>query len=379
MIPMRTNIKLGRLFGIPIGLHYSWFIIAALITVSLGVRFAETNASQSPGMIWAAALITALLFFGSIILHELSHAIVARRIRLPVRSITLFALGGVAQIDSESTSAKGEFWMAIAGPLTSAAIGTGCVAAAGALGWSANGREFGLGASVLGWLGYVNLGLAAFNMLPGYPLDGGRILRAVLWWRSGDAARSTRQAARTGQVVAGLLVSFGLISFVTGIYAGGLWLAFIGWFLMQAAQASYVQVSITEGLRDVHVHDVMAHECAVVNAGESLRSFVDEVLLRSGRSCFVVNRNGDSVGLITPNEVKKIDRDAWSRTPVGDAMRPLSEFPSVTPATSASEALTMMNRDATQQLPVISNGHLEGIVTLGEIMQLIQARAEFAK
>jgi Zn-dependent protease/CBS domain-containing protein len=373
---MRANINLGRLFGIPIGLHYSWFIIAGLITVSLGTRFAATNPSTPPGMIWAAALVTALLFFASLILHELSHAIVARRARLPVRSITLFALGGVAQIDSESTSAKGEFWMAIVGPLTSAGIGIGCVAAARALGWSADGRDPNLVMSILGWLGYVNLGLAVFNMLPGYPLDGGRILRAVLWWRSGNAARATRQAARAGQMVAGLFISFGLISFVTGLYGGGLWLAFIGWFLMQAAQASYLQVSITEGLRDVHVDDVMARECGVVNAAQSLRSFVDEMLLRSGRECFVVDRDGQSVGLITPHEVKKIDRDAWSRTPVGEAMRPLTDFPSVTPATSANEALTIMNRAETRQLPVISNGHLDGVVTLTEILRLVQARAE---
>lgn len=375
---MRANIWLGRLFGIPIGLHYSWFIIAGLITMSLGARFSATNPHSGVGVIWATALLTALLFFTSLILHELSHAAVARKINLPVRSITLFALGGVAQIDSESTSAKGEFWMAIVGPLTSFTIGMGCASAAHNLGWSPDGGDVGLGVSVLGWLGYVNLGLALFNMLPGYPLDGGRILRAVLWWGSGDVARATRQAARTGQIVAGLLMSVGLVGFMTSMYPGGLWLAFIGWFLMEAAHAGYAQVSINEGLRNVLVHDVMGHPCGVVSAAQSIRSFVDDLLLKSSHECFIVNRDGDSVGIITPREVKKIARDTWSRVPVGEAMRPLHELPSVTPTTPASEAFSLMNRNATAQLPVMSNGHLEGVVTLGEILHLIQARAQLS-
>ena len=375
---MQASIKLGRLFGIPIGLHYSWFIIAALIAVSLGARFSANHPQESVWMIWATALFTALLFFTSLILHELSHAIVARRINLPVRSITLFALGGVAHIESESTSAKGEFWMAIVGPLTSLAIGIGCASAAHALGWSPDGREPGLGVSVLGWLGYVNIGLAMFNMLPGYPLDGGRILRALLWWRSGDMARATRQAARTGQVMAGLLISLGLVGFITGVYPGGLWLAFIGWFLMVAAHASYTQVAITEGLRNVLVHDVMGHECGVVSATQSLRTFVDEMLLKSSHECFIVRSNGDSVGIITPTEVKKINRDAWGRVAVAEAMRPLHDLPTVTPTTPVSEAFSLMTRNAATQLPVMSEGHLEGVVTLGEIMHLVQARAELA-
>ena len=375
---MQASIKLGRLFGIPVGLHYSWFIIAGLIAVSLGARFSASNPRESAWAIWATALVAAFLFFASLILHELSHAIVAKRINVPVRSITLFALGGVAQIESESTSAKGEFLIAIVGPLTSFGIGIGCASAAHALGWNPDGRDLGLGVSVLGWLGYVNLGLALFNMLPGYPLDGGRILRAMLWWRSGDVARATRQAARTGQVMAGLLMSFGLVGFMSGVYPGGLWLAFIGWFLMEAAHASYAQVSIAEGLRNVLVHDVMRHECGMVSAAQSLRAFVDEMLLKSSHECFIVRRDGDDVGIITPRDVKNINRDAWGHVPVAEAMRPLHDLPAVTPTTPVSEAFSLMNRNSAMQLPVISDGRLEGIVTFGEIMHLIQARAELA-
>ena len=210
---MQPSIHLGRLFGIAIGLHYSWFIIALLITLSLAQQFRTTGTDWSPAIVWMSALVTAFLFFAAIVVHELSHALVARARGLPIRSITLFALGGVAHMEKSAVDAKTEFWVAIAGPLTSLAIGLGCFALAASLGWSPQTGAVNPPTAILGWLGFINIALALFNMIPGFPLDGGRVLRAILWWRTGDADGSIRIAARVGQAVAFGFIFLGLLRF----------------------------------------------------------------------------------------------------------------------------------------------------------------------
>ena len=189
---MRSQIKLGRVFGIEIGIHYSWFLIAFLIVFSLASQFRTANPGWGDGTILALALLTGGLFFVSLLLHELSHSLFAKSHGVPVREITLFALGGVSQIERNPTSARTEFWMAFVGPLTSAVIGVVCLGLRGLAGTPSSPAY-----AMFYWLGYINLGLAVFNFIPGYPLDGGRILRAALWWKTGDAERATRAAART--------------------------------------------------------------------------------------------------------------------------------------------------------------------------------------
>ena len=204
---MEAQIKLGRILGVEIGLQYSWIIIAFLITLSLAGHFQTENPEWGSGVVWVSAILTAALFFAAIVAHELSHAAVAKARGLPVRSITLFALGGVANIEKEAGDAKTEFWMGIAGPIASVLIGMFLLGIASVLGWV---PEPGMTLStpetpllaMLVWLGYINISLAVFNMIPGFPLDGGRVLRAILWWLSGDADRATRSAARAGQFVA---------------------------------------------------------------------------------------------------------------------------------------------------------------------------------
>src|SRR6266702_8579500 len=254
---MKAQIKLFRIFGIQIGLHYSWLLIAVLIVLSLAGQFAATNPQWSPNIIWGVSILTALLFFATIIIHELSHAAIAKARGLPVRSITLFALGGVAQIEKEASDAKTEFWMGIAGPITSAVIGIICLGIAAGIGWTPSGSHQSPLAAMLGWLGVINIALAVFNMIPGFPLDGGRVLRAVIWWITGNGSRATRIAARVGQGIAFLFIIVGLFRFFNGAGFGGLWLAFIGWFLLDAARSSYVQQEMTELLRGVRVGDVM--------------------------------------------------------------------------------------------------------------------------
>ena len=372
---MRAQLKLGRIAGISIGLHYSWFIIALLITLSLADQFHRESPQWGEPVVWAAASITGLLFFTALLLHELAHSIIAKSRGLRVRAITLFALGGVSQIESESPDARTEFWIAIAGPLTSIIIGLIFLFLARLAGGVTGIEGRSPTAAVLHWLGYINIALAGFNMIPGYPLDGGRVLRAVTWWITRDIRRSTRLASQVGQAVAFIFILIGIYQFFK-IGIGGLWLAFIGWFLLDAARSSYIQLELTQALRGKRVADVMERSCATVEAHLSLQDFVNEYLLRTGSRCFIVVQNNAVVGLITPNEVKKVPRDQWPQASVQSAMRPLRDLRVVAPDTLAVQALEIMTRDDINQLPVLSDGQLQGVFSRGQVLRLLQTYAE---
>jgi Zn-dependent protease/CBS domain-containing protein len=376
---VQPSIRLGRILGIPIGLHYSWIIIALLITLSLSGHFRGVHSDWTSGVVWTAALVTALLFFASIVAHELSHALMARARGIPVRSITLFALGGVALMERDANSAKTEFWVAIVGPIASYAIGIACLLLASGLGWVPGAEAPTAPSAVLLWLGYINVLLATFNLLPGFPLDGGRVLRAILWGITGNGDRALRLAARAGQVVAFAFIAFGLFGFFAAGQFGGLWLAFIGWFLMEAAQASYLQGAVVEGLRGVRVADVMTADCAMLDSRLTVQAFVDDYLLRTGRRCFMVQDRGRILGLVTPADVKHIERERWAYTPITEAMRPMTELRTIRGDMSAVDALGLMGREDINQLPVVSDGHVEGIITRGHIVQFLQTRSELER
>jgi Zn-dependent protease/predicted transcriptional regulator len=373
---MRPQINLGRIFGVEIGLHYSWFIIALLITLSLAGNFRAHNPEWGDSLSWGLAVITALLFFASIVVHELSHAMVAKARGLPVRSITLFALGGVAEIEKEAADAKTEFWMGIVGPITSFVIGIICLALAWALGWKPPEFPSSPLQAMLMWLGYINITLAIFNMVPGFPLDGGRVLRGILWWITGDAKRATTIAARTGQLIAFAMIVYGVLRFFGGAGFGGLWIAFIGWFLLSASRESYAQVAITEGLRGVKVADVMSREYPTVDGNSNLETFVDEHMVRTGRRFFIVTFNGRAAGLITPNEVSKVERNRWPYTTVNDVMQSLEDARTVAPETPVTEALDLMGREDLNQLPVVTEGEVAGLISRSHVLRLLQTRAE---
>lgn len=373
---MKAQVKLGRIAGISIGLNYSWFIIALLIALSLVQHFHMVAPHWGSTIVWIAAVVTALLFFVTLLLHELAHSLVAKTRGLRVRAITLFALGGVSQIETESPDAKSEFWIAIAGPLTSIVIGLVLLGVAAAAGWTLGAEPATPVISVLVWLGYINVSLAVFNMIPGYPLDGGRVLRAVIWWITGSVDRSTRLAAQVGQLIALLFILLGLFRFFAGGNFGALWLAFIGWFLLDASRSSYVQSELMTALRNRRVADIMDRDCAIVEGHVSLQDLVDEYVLRTGRRCFIVVQNGALSGLITTNEIKAVDRESWPRTSVQSVMRPISQLRTVSPETPATQALELMGREDMNQLPVISNGHLEGVITRGHVLSFLSAQAE---
>ena len=374
---MQAQVKLGRVAGISIGLHYSWFIIALLIALSLAEHFHTVNPRWSNPMVWSAAVLTSVLFFLTLLLHELAHSLLAKAHGLRVRQITLFALGGVSQIESEAPDAKSEFWIAIVGPITSAAIGVILIG----LAWLSGGR-FGTEpatplAAVLLWLGYINIALAAFNMIPGFPLDGGRVLRAVIWWITGNADRSTRLASQIGQAVAFGIILLGLFQFFTEhANFGGLWLAFIGWFLLDAARTTYAQAGLTSALRGRRVAEIMDRNCPTVDSYLNLQDFVDEYLLRSGLRGYVVVQNQEMVGLITPHEVGRVARELWPQTSVQAAMLPLNQVRTVSPETPAIQALQMMARDDINQLPVVSNGHVEGIFSRTHVVRFLHTNTE---
>jgi Zn-dependent protease/predicted transcriptional regulator len=373
---LRSQIKLGRIAGITIGLHYSWFIIALLIVFSLAAHFHSVVPPWSETAVWAAAIITGLLFFVTLLLHELAHSLLAKARGLRVRAITLFALGGVSQIESEAPNARSEFWIAFVGPLTSAVLGLIFLGIARLAGWTP-GSEAGTPVpAVLLWLGYINLGLAAFNMIPGYPLDGGRVLRALVWWITHSVERATRWASYVGQAVAFIFILIGLWEFFKGGGFQGLWIAFIGWFLLDAARSSTVQMELVSALRGRRVADLMERDCTTVESHLSLHDFVEQYLLRTGRRCFIVVQNGYLVGLITPADVRAVERDRWTQTSVQSAMRPLRDLRTVSPDTPAMDALELMTRDDINQLPVVSGGHLQGIFSRSQVLNFLRASSE---
>ncbi|MGH9502838.1 MAG: site-2 protease family protein [Terriglobales bacterium] len=372
---MRSQIRLGRIAGISIGLHYSWFIIAFLIAFSLVAQFHSVSPSWNSSTVWAAAIITSVLFFVSLLLHELAHSALAQAKGLRVREITLFALGGISQIETEPTSAKSEFWIAVVGPATSVAIGFLLFGLARVLGWAPGGQPRNPPEAVLLWLAYINVALGLFNLIPGYPLDGGRILRAILWWITGKVERATRIAARTGEGVAFVFILLGLYRFFVGANFAGLWLAFIGWFLLEASRSSYARVELMSELHGHRVAELMEHDCIVVDGSISVRDFVEEYLLHTAHRCFLVNQNQRTAGIVTPNEIKAVSREEWSRTSLQSVMRPLHMSVTVAPDMPADKALELMAKEGVTQLPVVSDGHVEGLFSQNQIFKFLQFAA----
>jgi Zn-dependent protease/predicted transcriptional regulator len=369
---MNATIKLGRWFGVPIGLHYSWFIVAALITVSLISAFTRQYPTWTPLVIWPTAILTAVLFFVCIVLHELAHAAVARLGGLTVNGITLFALGGVAQIAKEATSPGWEFSIAIVGPIASAVIATMCQLTAYGLGWTGEGTGASPIAAMLVWLGYVNIALAIFNMIPGFPLDGGRVLRAIIWAVVGSAERATKIASAVGQVIALVFIALGLAGVMRRGDVGGLWLAFIGWFLLEAARSNYVAVEMRSRLRGVRVADLMTRDCALVDANVTVQDFVNGHLLRGLAPCFVVHQHGDPIGLVTAQDVERMPATSRAHVMVSEIVHRLDQSPSVEPDTPATTALELMSREHVNELPVVEHGHFEGIVVQSNILRRLQ-------
>lgn len=366
------SIRVGRIQGIEVGVHYSWFIIFFLITLSLTTRFASEHPHWSLAEHYAVGIATSLLFFVSILLHELAHSLVALAKQIPVRSITLFVFGGVAQIAREPDRPLTEFQIAIAGPAASALLALGF-----GVGASLAGDRFEHVAALTGWLSSINLVLAVFNLFPGFPLDGGRVFRAALWHVTGNLAKATRIAARAGQGVGYAFIAFGIWTGFTVNWFGGLWFAFIGWFLLNAAQESVLQVSVRSALSGLTAEDVMSQACATVAGERSLGDLIEHEVLRTGGRCFLVSSDGRIEGLVTLHQVKTVPRERWGRTPIHAVMTPLDRLRVVAPETPITEVAQMMEREDINQVPVTRSGRLLGLITREHLLRVIAAHLEF--
>lgn len=366
------SIRLTTIRGIEVGLHYSWFIIFVLITFSLTTRFADQHPHWSLPEHYLIGVGTSLLFFLSILLHELAHSFVALAHQIPVRSITLFVFGGVAQIGREPDRPSTEFKIAAAGPVASFALALGFNLLA-----VLAGDHFEHIAAMAGWLASINLMLAVFNLVPGFPLDGGRIFRAALWHYTGSFSKATRIAAGSGQIVGyGLILGGIWMGLITGNWFNGLWLAFIGWFLLNAAQESVLQVSVRSVLTGVRAEDVMARDCPTVSGRMRLAELVQEHILKTGQRCFVVAEGSRLVGLVTLHQIKAVPQSQWTDVSVGEAMTPLAKLRVVAPETPILEVLQTMEGEDINQVPVAKGGQLVGMLTRDHILRVLSAKME---
>jgi Zn-dependent protease len=366
-----ASVTIAKVWGIPIGLHPSWLLVFALVAWSLaGGYFPMASPGWDPATYWVVGALTALLAFGCVLVHELGHCWVALRSGLPIRSITLFVFGGVAQIGREPDEPGTELRIAIAGPLTSLALGVvfaGVRLLAG---------DVELVAAPALWLARINVTVAVFNVLPGFPLDGGRVLRALVWWRTGSFDRATRAAAVTGQLVASAFIVFGLLAALRGNVAGGLWMALIGWFLENAARQSLSQASVGALLRGVSVAQAMTRECPRVRGDVSLDRVVQDEVLGAGRRCFFVVDDGRLRGVLTLADIKGVPRERWSRTPVENAMTPAEKLSTLRPEDDLLAALRSMDEADVAQLPVVEGGELCGALGREQVLRYVSARAE---
>jgi Zn-dependent protease/predicted transcriptional regulator len=371
------GIPLFSVLGIRVIADYSWFLIVALIAGTLTIgSFPTLLPGRSTLTYVALGVITAFLFFASVLVHELAHSVVAVLNGIPVRKITLFLFGGVAEISKEPPDPATELKVALAGPATSAALAAAFWAAVLVMG--RNSTRPGLQLALL-HLAVANTSLLVFNLLPGLPLDGGRVLRALIWRASRNLRRATFVASTAGKVLAGLLIVAGVIAILTGAYIiPGLWFIFIALFLRQAAETSYRQIVMREALAGARVASVMTREVVTVSPEISLAELIDRFLLRYHFTCYPVMSGERPVGVITIRLVKHVPRESWARTRVGDAMLPMSGAVSLTPEDDVPTAIRKMADSEMGRLPVISGGRLVGIVSRRDIMAYLQIRSDLS-
>jgi len=365
------SVRFGKILGIPLGVNYSWFIIFVLITLSLTTQFTSEHPTWSYAEHLALGVTTSLLFFASVLLHELGHSVIALRYNIPVRSITLFVFGGVAQITKEPEKPSHEFNIAIAGPVVSGLLGLFFYG----LMLLAQGSWEGIAA--LGeWLGYINLSLALFNLLPGFPLDGGRILRSLVWRYTGSFERATRVAAGAGQLFAYGFIFIGVWTALSGNFFNGLWIGFIGWFLLNASQATTTQVRFRSALAGVTAGDVMTRDCLRLPGSISVADMVEHHLLKSGTRCALIMEGERFQGLVTLHEVKQVPKDEWAVTPLQAIMVPEAQLSQVSPDTPVEAVLQEMNEENISQIPVVDGGRLLGIIGRDRLLALVQTHLE---
>lgn len=391
---MDKGFRVGKIFGININIDWSWLLIVLLITWNLATAFGETHSNWGLSLRWGTALAAALLFFASVLAHELAHSLMARAQGMSVRSITLFLFGGVSNIQRHPPSPRAEFLLTIVGPITSLVLGvifivlSGVGLSSAALGTVISDPKEAIAqlsplTTLLLWLGPVNILVGVFNMIPGFPLDGGRIVRSIFWAITDNLRRATRWASWLGQAVAWGMITLG-ISMIFGLqfpifgtgFVNGLWLTFIGWFLNSASAQSYQQVVVQDILEGVPVARLMRSDPPTVSPACSIIDLVHEHIMGTDDHAFPVMDDGRLVGLVTLDDMRQVSRDNWDTTTVREIMTPAAQLVATNPEEDAAEALNKLRQRDVRQLPVLREGSLAGWVRRRDIIRWLQLEAK---
>jgi Zn-dependent protease/CBS domain-containing protein len=368
------GLSLGKIFNIPIFLDYSWFLIFALITWSLAVNYYPLQFSNwTSAEYWIVGAITAIMLFVSVLLHEIGHSLVATHYQIKVSSITLMVFGGVSQITKEPNSAIQEFWISVVGPLVSFVLAgiffllTLVTKAVPPL-WA-----------VIQYLVYINLILGIFNLIPGFPLDGGNVFRAIVWGISHNFRRATRIAATVGRILAFLMILFGVYEIFLGNLVNGLWIAFIGWFLESAANAQLNQQHIHDLLQGHTVVQAMGKNFVILPADMTLQKVADDHVLEAGRRFFIIEKGGFPLGILTLSNLKEVPRSEWPIKTTAQAMTPIEKVHTLKPDSALSDAFDEMTMEGERYLPVIVDGQVEGILSNESLLNFLRTIQEMTK
>lgn len=389
---MKSGFSIGKLFGITIRIDWSWLVIFVLVSWSLSASFGQMHTGWSLSLDWGLALAASLLFFLSVLVHELAHSLVARARGVPVRSITLFLFGGISNIQREPRSAFEEFLITIVGPLTSVVLGFGflllgafSVGTTGVVATSLSGTISQLGplSTILLWLGSINVLVGVFNMIPAFPLDGGRVLRSLLWGLSNNLRKATRWASWIGQGIAWLMI-LGGIAMVFGVripffgtgFVDGIWLALIGWFLHSAAVQGYQQVVVQDLLEGVPVTRIMRRRAPAVPPNMTVDVLVHDQIMGTDDQAFPVLDGDQMIGLVTLNDVRKVPRREWEHTFTRDIMTAESKLVVATPDEDAAEAFDSLRHREIRQIPVVDHGQMLGLLRRKDIIRWMQLQSQ---
>ena len=369
-----AGLRIGKILGIPIYLHSTWVFIFAAITYIIASQFKQEHPLWTDTQHWAVGVLTSLLFFASVLFHELSHSVVAQHYKIRVVSITLFLFGGLARIEREPSKAIQEFNIAIAGPLASGLLAGGFFGLTLLFPFS---QAVGALAT---WLCRTNAALAVFNLLPGFPLDGGRIFRAIVWGVTKNFEKATRVAGASGKLIAYAMILLGAWGAFHGFVQDGLWTAFIGWFILNAAQESVAQVAIRETLLGLSAADVMSKEVPTAPGHITLEEYSSEVL-RTGRRCHLVVNDDRLVGMMNVHTLNSVPRGEWAHNSVQAAMIPRDKILWTSPDEPLLKLLERLLSADVNQMPVVSGSsdgapQIVGIVTRDSILRVMQTRSE---
>jgi Zn-dependent protease len=368
---MKYSWRIGKIFGIEIKIDSSWLIIFFLVTWILAATyFPKEYPGWTHSLYWLIGIATSLLFFASVLVHELAHSLVAIKQGEKVRSITLFLLGGVAQITEEPEKPMREFFMALVGPVSSLALAIIFYV----LSLISRGASKPIAASA-SYLAFINAMLAAFNLLPGFPMDGGRVLRSIIWKITGNLRKATRIASRMGQGFAFCLIFLGILQILRGNF-GGLWFILIGWFLHNAAVTGYEQVMVEAVLKGVRAEDLMTKDFETVRFDLSVQSLIDDYILKKRERVFLVADDGELKGIVCLEDVKRLARESWAKTRVGDIMTAKEKLEVVSPDADGRQILSRITSKDIHQVPVMVEGKVAGIICRTDILRFIQLRSE---